>query len=118
VGAFNATGDPLTWGEVLEACPGDAEITWVDEGFLLDREVGPWMELPLWIPGEEQAFLEMSVAKAQAAGLRTRPLDETARDTLDWARESGAGLVTEAPYGSAGLDPAKEVQLLEAWRAR
>ena len=118
VGAFNATGEPVTWGEVLAACPGDAKVTWVDEGFLLEHEVGPWMELPLWIPGDEQAFLQMSVAKASAAGLRSRPLEETARDTLAWARDSGSGLVTEAPYGSAGLDPAKEAELLEAWRAR
>jgi 2'-hydroxyisoflavone reductase len=76
------------------------------------------MELPLWIPGEEQAFLQMSVAKAGAAGLQTRPLEETARDTLAWAQETGAPLVTENPYGSAGLDPAKEAELLEAWRER
>jgi len=118
VGAFNATGEPVTWGEVLDACPGDAKVTWVDEGFLLEREVGPWMELPLWIPGEEQAFLQMSVAKAHAAGLQTRPLEETARDTFAWAQETGAPLVTENPYGSAGLDPAREAELLEAWRDR
>ena len=118
VGAFNATGEPVTWGEVLGACPGDAEITWVDEGFLLEHEAGPWMELPLWIPGDEQAFLQMSVARARAAGLQTRPLEETARDTLEWARDTGATLVTKNPYGPAGLDPAKEAELLEAWRAR
>jgi 2'-hydroxyisoflavone reductase len=118
VGPFNATGEPVTFGEVLAACPGDAKITWVDEAFLLEHEVGPWMELPLWIPGEEQAFLQMSVARARAAGLETRPLAETARDTLAWAQETGAALTTEAPYGTAGLDPAKEAELLDAWRAR
>jgi 2'-hydroxyisoflavone reductase len=118
VGAFNATGEPVAWGDVLGACPGDARVTWVHEGFLLEHEVGPWMELPLWIPGEEQAFLQMSVAKALAAGLQTRPLAETARDTFAWAQETGASLVTENAYGSAGLDPAKEAELLEAWRER
>jgi 2'-hydroxyisoflavone reductase len=76
------------------------------------------MELPLWIPGDENAFLQASVAKARAARLHTRPLEETARDTLAWARESGAQLVTENQYGPAGLDPAKEAKLLAAWRER
>jgi 2'-hydroxyisoflavone reductase len=56
----------------------------------------------------------MSVAKAVAAGLRFRPLEETARDTLAWARETGAELVTNNEYGSAGLDPAREAELLRA----
>jgi 2'-hydroxyisoflavone reductase len=76
------------------------------------------MELPLWIQREHQPFLQMSVEKAQAAGLRCRPLEETARDTLAWAKESGAQLVTETPWGSAGLDPAKEAELLAAWHER
>jgi 2'-hydroxyisoflavone reductase len=113
-GAFNASGEPVAFGEVLAAC-GDAELVWVDEQFLLDHGVGPWMELPLWVTSADAGFLQMSVAKALAAGLRIRPLEETTRDTLAWAREAGAQLVTTTPYGSAGLDPAKEAELLAAW---
>ena len=115
-GTFNATGEPVPLGDVLAACPGDAELVWVDEAFLLEQGVGPWMELPLWVPADLGAFLQMSVEKAVGAGLRFRPLEETARDTLAWARESGAELVTNTDYGSAGLDPAREAELLEAWR--
>ena len=104
-------------GEVLAAC-GEAEPVWVDEEFLIEQGVDPWMELPLWVPAEQEAFLQMSVAKAVAAGLRFRPLEETARDTLAWARADGAELVTVTPYGTAGLDPAREAELLEAWRRR
>jgi 2'-hydroxyisoflavone reductase len=57
----------------------------------------------------------VSVAKAVAAGLSSRPVEETARDTLAWAGETGAELVTETPYGTAGLDPAREAELLRAW---
>ncbi|HEY6836451.1 MAG TPA: NAD-dependent epimerase/dehydratase family protein [Gaiellaceae bacterium] len=114
-GTFNASGEPMTMASVLEAC-GVSEPVWVDEEFLLERSVGPWMELPLWIPGDESAFLQMSVAKAVAAGLSFRPVEETARDTLAWARETNAELVTETPYGTAGLDSAREAELLEAWR--
>ena len=116
-GTFNASGEPVPLGEVLAAC-GDAEPVWVDEEFLLEQGVDPWMELPLWVPAEQEAFLQMSVAKAVAAGLRFRPLEETARDTLAWARADGAELVTVTPYGTAGLDPVREAELLEAWRRR
>ncbi len=113
-GTFNASGEPIAFADFLASCPGDARPVWIDEAFLLEREVGPWMELPLWLPRETDALLRMSVAKAVAAGLSFRPVEETARDTLAWARETGAELVTETPYGSAGLDPAREAELLEA----
>ena len=116
-GTFNATGEPIRLDTVLAAC-GDAELVWVDEQFLLDQGIGPWMELPLWVPREAAAFLQMSVAAAVAAGLRFRPVEETARDTLAWAREVGAGLVAETTYGNAGLDPAREAELLAAWLRR
>ena len=116
-GTFNATGEPIRLDTVLAAC-GDAELVWVDEQFLLDQGIGPWMELPLWVPREAAAFLQMSVASAVAAGLRFRPVEETARDTLAWAREVGAGLVAETTYGNAGLDPAREAELLAAWLKR
>jgi 2'-hydroxyisoflavone reductase len=120
-GTFNAAGEPIRFDEVLRAC-GDPETVWVDEGFLLEQGVGPWMELPLWVPVPDDAFLQKSVARAVAAGLGFRPLEETARDTLAWAQETGATLVTDPPdarYGSAGLDPAREAELLDAWaRAR
>jgi 2'-hydroxyisoflavone reductase len=113
-GTFNATGEPVPLGDVLAACPGDAKVVWVDEAFLLEQGVEPWMELPLWVPREAEAFLQMSVAKALAAGLRIRPIEETASDTLTWARGAGAQLVTETQYGTAGLDAAREAELLAA----
>jgi 2'-hydroxyisoflavone reductase len=115
-GTFNATGEPLPLASVLAAC-GISGPAWVGEGFLLAEGVGPWMELPLWIPASDEAFLQMSVAKAVAAGLAFRPVEETARDTLAWAKATGAELVTETPYGTAGLDPAREAELLRAWAA-
>jgi 2'-hydroxyisoflavone reductase len=113
-GTFNASGEPIPLGDVLAACD-EAELVWVDEDFLLEQGVGPWMELPLWVPAEAEAFLQMSVSKATAAGLAFRPLEETARDTLAWARAAGAELVTHTEYGNAGLDPAREAELLQAW---
>ena len=118
VGTFNATGEPVSFSELLAAC-GNADPVWVSDEFLVEHEVEPFSELPLWIPGEEAAFLQASVAKAVAAGLRFRPLDVTVRDTLSWAQEAGEQLVTDRGLrqGRAGLDPAKEAELLAAWRS-
>ena len=47
-------------------------------------------ELPLWLPGEEYAgLLQADISRAIAAGLTFRPLEETARDTLEWSLEAG-----------------------------
>jgi 2'-hydroxyisoflavone reductase len=91
-GVFNTTGpaEPLTLGETLERIGPGAELVWVDDQTLLDAGVGPWMELPLWLPGDEYAgLLRADIARALAAGLTFRPLEETARDTLAWSLEAG-----------------------------
>jgi nucleoside-diphosphate-sugar epimerase len=93
---YNATGpaEPLTLGELLErtsaAVGGRARLVWVDEQRILDAGVQPWSELPLWLPGEQYAgVLRADISRAVTAGLRYRPLEETARDTLAWSREAG-----------------------------
>jgi 2'-hydroxyisoflavone reductase len=95
-GSFNATGpaEPLTMEELLErivaAVGSDAELQWVASERLLEAEVGPWMELPLWLPGDDHAgMMRADIRRAVDAGLRFRPLEETARDTLAWSLEAG-----------------------------
>lgn len=120
-GAFNATGPDykLTFGHFLDACRGttgsDARFVWVDEKFMLDAGLAPWMEVPLWTPESDETnrhFLGVSVEKALAAGLKFRPLSETVRDTLEWD-------LTRPPdtQRRAGLAGEKEREVLDAWRA-
>ncbi len=129
-GAFNATGPlpPITFGELLEECRrtsgSDARITWVDEAFLLERGVGEWMELPLWLAesNDEDAHMqEADVSRAAAAGLGFRPVSDTIGDTLEWAvARDGAGSGTRA-MGSTegvGMAPEREAELLAEWHAR
>jgi 2'-hydroxyisoflavone reductase len=104
-GVYNATGEPMTFGALLDACvgvSGDAEIVWVPPERLVDAEVGEWMELPLWIVTPEFAAMQRTdVSKALRDGLRLRPLEETIRDTLAWdaerttPRAEGVGLTAE-----------------------
>src|SRR5262249_8571435 len=104
-GIFNVTGPGLPWSELVAG----ADVTWVDDAFLVEHGVGEWMELPLWLAAGEMSGIHMAdVSRALAAGLRLRPLAETMRDTL-----AEATLVD-----GVGLTGERETALLEAWRAR
>jgi 2'-hydroxyisoflavone reductase len=124
VGPFNAVCPAFPLGELLDVCrsvaASDARLVWVDEGFLLEQDVRPWMELPLWVPEGDAGFLQADVSRAVAAGLRFRPLAETVADTLAWARAGGgpSELASGIDLGEAGMRPEREAELLEAWRAR
>jgi 2'-hydroxyisoflavone reductase len=86
-GTFNATGVPTTLGHLLEgirdAVNPAAGLRWLGRDAL--RGVEPWSELPLWAP-DAPGMLAIRPERAIQAGLRHRPLEHTARDTLDWAR--------------------------------
>ncbi len=97
-GVYNATGPvaPLTMGTVLETCRSvtgsQVNFNWVSEAFLLEQEVAPWTELPLWIPESDKeftGFCQVDVRKAVAAGLAFRPLAQTVADTLAWSHTRG-----------------------------
>jgi 2'-hydroxyisoflavone reductase len=115
-GTYNAISLPMTMMDVLETCRrvagADAELEWVDGEFLIEQQVGPWMELPLWVGPEEANFMRASVERALGNGLRIRPLEKTVVDTLEWARRG------EAPNDPpAGLAREKEQRVLDAWRS-
>ena len=124
-GIFNATGPerPLTMGGLLECCREvanrDARFTWVNESFLLEREVEPFSQLPLWVPEEYRAFGSTDCTRALSAGFAFRPLADTVRHILDWDRTLPPGPRTphtRLPM-SAGLSPERERELLAQWRA-
>ena len=100
-GIFNAAGQPLGFGELLDG----VDVTWVPDEFLREHEVGEWMELPLWIADPEWAGVQAAdVSRAVAAGLRSRPVQET----LDGAADAPA-------VEGVGLTPQREAELLAAW---
>jgi 2'-hydroxyisoflavone reductase len=128
-GTFNATGpkQPTTMGHFLDACRdavgSDARFTWVDEDFLLEREVIAFTELPLWVPKAIEGMLDVNIDKALAAGLKFRSLAETVRETQAWhdtlpsdADDPGARLYRVE--GKAGLTPEREASMLAEWHAR
>jgi 2'-hydroxyisoflavone reductase len=128
-GTFNVTGPepPATMGPVLETCVAvsrsGATLTWVSEEFLLEQEVGPWMEMPLWIPGHVGDLHNAPIELALAAGLRFRPLEQTVAETLAWERGRVPDDRPQIDAGGrvrhrGGMAPERERALLAAWHAR
>ena len=107
-GVFNATSPPgaITFASMLKAS-GATEVVWVDEDFLLEREVAPWRDLPCWMGSRDPQMRHLQlvdVSRAVDAGLTFRPLAETAGEVPEWT-------------GQPGLSPKREAELLEAWKA-
>jgi hypothetical protein len=107
-GAFNAVSPPgaINWGRLLQACAAAAgvqpDLRWVADELLLAHGVGPWMELPLWIPASgpdaaySAAFMAVPTNRAQAAGLHCRPVGATVADTLAWWQALPAAALASA----------------------
>lgn len=110
-GAFNATRAGVSWGELIESAVSvtgsDATPVWIPDEFLVQHEVGEWMELPMWLADPEWVGMNQAdVSRAEAAGLSHRPVEETIRGTLEDAETTA----------DAGLKPERERELIEAWR--
>ena len=97
------------------ASSSDVTWTWVDQEFLQEQEVEPWMgpgAIPLWLPRPEYDGLPAhDVQPSLDAGLTLRPLADTTRDTLAWLEATPDAAVS-------GIDLARERELLDAWHAR
>jgi 2'-hydroxyisoflavone reductase len=67
--------------------------------------------MPAWVPDDEEGvgFARIDVSKAIQSGLRFRPLEETLRDTLEWAQTRPAN-----HEWKAGLTPEREAEALAA----
>jgi 2'-hydroxyisoflavone reductase len=122
-GIFNATGPnaPTNMAEMLYGCKavsgGDARFTWVNAEFLSEQGIQPWSDMPVWIPSQEgyEGFHRVNIDKAIGAGLRSRPLAETVRGTLDWYH--AWPLDTPFPW-RGGITAEREAEVLNAWHQR
>lgn len=116
-GVFNVMGATLPLEDFLATARTVAghtgPVAAVGQEWLLAHEVEPWMgerSLPLWLPLPEYAGLSArDTSAARAAGLVTRPLADTLRDTLEWELAGGS----PGPR-RAGLTDDEERALLDA----
>jgi 2'-hydroxyisoflavone reductase len=114
-GIFNVTGPvkPYSLGHIFNICKSfslrNVEFVKADDQWLLDNEVQPWMEMPLWIPNDEgRALMQVSIEKGLNHGLEFRTLHETITDTLDWYDQ----IKGDDQDWNAGLKSDKENELL------
>ena len=119
-GVFNACGPAkrLGMGEMLEACKAaaksDAKFVWVPASFLAEH---PGLQLPIWSPyeGKSKGDHCVSNAAAVAAGLKFRPILDTARDTLEWFHAQPDAVRSRL---EKSLESKAESEVLEAFRAK
>ena len=119
-GVYNANGPAnyLTMEDLLNECKTvsdiDASLTWVSEEFLLQENVAPWSEMPLWLPEAAaphlKGFMFVNCDRAVAAGLSFRPLSETIKDTKIWFETTRAQEDLKA-----GISWERERLLLRKW---
>ena len=116
-GTYNATGPDyeLTFGELLKVSKQvsgtNANVNWASVEFLNQNKVEAWSDMPAWIPDDEEGvgFSRIDISKAIRAGLKFRPLEETIRDTLEWAQTRPSDYVWKA-----GLTAEREAEVLAA----
>jgi 2'-hydroxyisoflavone reductase len=102
-------------GEIAEGVGTAPTWTWVDQDFLTEQGVEPWAgpgSVPMWLPRPDyDGMLAHDADLPRAAGLTTRPVAETARDTVAWVDATPGAVRT-------GISGDRERELLTAWGAR
>jgi 2'-hydroxyisoflavone reductase len=104
---------------------GRAEVTWIPESFLRENgiAVDEGADMPIWTSrnGRNGAFRQISARRAEALGLRTRPLVNTQADAWSSYRRIFPDPIRfpHEQYGHTwGIAEAREQEILAAWLAR
>src|ERR1700738_2139259 len=120
-GYFNAVSPPgaFTMGDLVNASvraspKSGTKVTRVSEDFLAAHWKAEELDLPPWSPmkGDMAGASLTGMKPASKTGLRSRPLQETVRDTLGWFQTLPADRQAKL---HAGLAAEKESDTLQAW---
>lgn len=113
-GTYDATATAISRSEMLERIAtgtgSEARLVWADPDSLVRQGVNYWSgprSLPLWESPAGAWLLSRDVRDAYDRGLRTRPVEQTAADTLGWIRNGRP----EGPWKS-GLTDDEEAEVL------
>jgi 2'-hydroxyisoflavone reductase len=120
-GRYNLCTPPrwATMGKLLDESRritgANTTFKWASTEFLMAEkaaEPGMWasQEIPIWAPPSGQSLGHglVASARAEAKGLKFRPLETTIRETLDWQKTRPA----EKQKLRSGLTPEREAELL------
>jgi len=122
-GAFNTVtpAGKYTMGDLHDDClavsASDMQAVWVGADFLEEQKLLEGREIPIWAPpaGEYGKVAYVNGEKAVAAGLRNRPVRETARDALAWWNTLSEERTSKM---RAGLDAEQEAATLKLWKEK
>ncbi len=112
-GTFDITSQPFALHRLLatiqDLCCPSCEFVPVTDQTLIAAKIGPWMNLPLWLPDtpDHQDLFGINTDRAQPAGLCSRPLVKTLGPLLDWDRTR-----RDVPLATL-LTAAQEARLLQ-----
>jgi 2'-hydroxyisoflavone reductase len=119
-GVYNAVGpaiprpmDELLYG-IRAVTTAETTFTWVDTEFLIERDVRPYREMPVWmppLPGRE-GYARFDLTPEIERGLTFRSLAVTTQDTLEYHFSRPA---EEQWPLRAGITPEREVEVLAEW---
>jgi len=119
-GNYNLCNPPrsVSMGQLLDSSRkisrADTKAVWVDEKFI-DAQQFKGNEIPIWSPtqGKDAGAALVKSARAEAKGLKFRPLDVTVSETLAW---HAARPPERREKLRAGLTVDQERALLDEWR--
>lgn len=121
-GAFNLAGPRFLWSQFM-AMLGVARPVWVPTGLLQAAGLS-FIDLPIYRAEHEPraALMDVSAAKALAAGLQQRIPEDSLRDVQAWLRETGQAWHWPPPPRGPdqdpvpGLSPEREAALIAQTR--
>ena len=122
-GVFNTVtpAGEYTMGNLHDDClavsASDMQAVWVSADFLEEQKLLEGREIPIWAPpaGEYGKVAYVNGEKAVAAGLRNRPVRETARDALAWWNTLPEERTSKM---RAGLAAEQEAATLKLWKEK
>jgi len=117
MGSFDAIGERISFGEMVQACEkvGKGHPAWADFDFLEEKGLKLGTDFPLLRKRDTWDIPARGYESASglAAGLKRRPIVETAKYTMDWAlRLPEGGTAGSGLSGKVGLPREKEVEVL------
>ena len=119
VGTFNLAGPKETMAGMLASCAkasgSNSKIVYVPADFLKEQKVGHWDDLKDFASEEGPGLWQIDCSRAIKAGLQYRSGDATAADTLAWWNTLPE---ERRQRPRAGLTPAREQEVLAAWKAK
>jgi 2'-hydroxyisoflavone reductase len=88
-GVFNVSAPPVTFGKFLNetlnaVAPQGTDLKWLTP----EDALASGKTFPLWTSGEHVGKLALDGSKAAGAGLSCRPLQESAREVLQWVQKT------------------------------